>query len=205
MSVTLHENDLPAGIDFGDAVAVDTETLGLRPQRDRLCLVQLSAGDGTAHLVRFAQGGAYDAPNLRKLLQDKAVTKIFHFGRFDIAVMKQYLGVLAAPVYCTKLASRIARTYTAHHSLKTLCRELLGVELDKHQQTTDWGAATLSPEQISYAAADVLHLHRLRAVLDEQLKREGRMELAQGCFDFLPTRAALDAGGWGEEDIFVHH
>lgn len=204
MTITLHEGDLPADVTFGDAVAIDTETLGLRPGRDRLCLVQLSAGDGTVHLVRFRKG-QYDAPNLKKLLADPKVLKIFHFGRFDIGVMEYYLGTRAAPVYCTKIASRIARTYTQHHSLKTLCRELIGVELDKHQQTTDWGAETLSDEQINYAASDVLHLHRLRAVLDDALQREGRAALAQACFDFLPARAALDISGWAEDDIFAHH
>lgn len=202
MSVSVHTNDLPAGLDFGSVVAIDTETLGLRHRRDRLCVVQLSAGDGTAHLVTF-DGQDYSAPNLKKLLADKNVLKLFHFARFDLAALSLYLGVTVAPVYCTKLASKLARTYTDHHSLKTLCRELIGVELDKQQQTTDWGRLPLSPEQVKYAASDVLHLHRLKEWLDAALAREGRSELAQACFDFLPTRAALDLAGW-EEDIFEH-
>lgn len=203
MSVTLHHGDLPADVSFGNIVAIDTETLGLNPHRDRLCLVQLSAGDGTAHLVKFKKD-AYDAPNLKKLLADPKVTKLFHFGRFDIAIMRQYLGVTAAPVYCTKIASKLARTFTGFHGLKNLCKDLLSVDLDKQQQTTDWGADELTPEQMDYAASDVLHLHRLRAVLNEMLVREGRMELAQACFDFLPTRAVLDLNGWEDEDIFAH-
>lgn len=203
MTVQLHEGDLPAGVSFGDCVAIDTETMGLRPGRDRLCVVQLSAGDGTAHLVKFSKP-VYDAPNLKKLLADKNVTKLFHFARFDVAVMNAYLGVLAAPIYCTKIASRIARTYTSHHSLKNLVKDLLSTDLDKQQQTTDWGAAELSEEQKAYAANDVLYLHRIREILNEALVREGRMELAQACFDFLPHRALLDLAGWGEEDIFSH-
>lgn len=203
MTVQLHEGDLPANVSFGDCVAIDTETMGLRPGRDRLCVVQLSAGDGTAHLVKFSKP-VYDAPNLKKLLADKNVTKLFHFARFDVAVMNAYLGVLAAPVYCTKIASRIARTYTSHHSLKNLVKDLLSTDLDKQQQTTDWGAAELSEEQKAYAANDVLYLHRIREILNEALVREGRMELAQACFDFLPHRALLDLAGWGEEDIFSH-
>ena len=203
MTVQLHEGDLPANVSFGDCVAIDTETMGLRPGRDRLCVVQLSAGDGTAHLVKFSKP-VYDAPNLKKLLADKNVTKLFHFARFDVAVMNAYLGVLAAPVYCTKIASRIARTYTSHHSLKNLVKDLLSTDLDKQQQTTDWGAAELSEEQKAYAANDVLYLHRIREILNEARVREGRMELAQACFDFLPHRALLDLAGWGEEDIFSH-
>ncbi len=203
MNVTLHEGDLPAGLDLGPVVAIDTETLGLRPMRDRLCLVQLSSGDGNVHLVKFSTA-KYDAPNLKKLLGDPKVTKLFHFARFDIGVMHTYLNVLTAPVYCTKVASRIARTYTGHHSLKNLVKDLLQIDIDKQQQTTDWGAATLSPEQIEYAATDVLHLHRIRAILDESLVREGRMELAHACFGFLPHRALLDMAGWAEEDIFTH-
>lgn len=202
-NVTLHEGDLPAGLDLGPVVAIDTETLGLRPQRDRLCLVQMSSGDGTVHMVKFSTA-KYDAPNLKRMLGDKNVTKLFHFARFDIGVLHEYLGVLTAPVYCTKLASRIARTYTSHHSLKNLVKDLLGIDIDKQQQTTDWGSASLSPEQIEYAANDVLHLHRIRATLDEALVREGRMELAQACFGFLPHRALLDVKGWAEEDIFTH-
>lgn len=203
MTVQLHEGDLPANVSFGDCVAIDTETMGLRPGRDRLCVVQLSAGDGTAHLVKFSKP-VYDAPNLKKLLADKSVTKLFHFARFDVAVMNAYLGVLATPIYCTKIASRIARTYTSHHSLKNLVKDLLSTDLDKQQQTTDWGAAELSEEQKAYAANDVLYLHRIREILNEALVREGRMELAQACFDFLPHRALLDLAGWAEEDIFSH-
>jgi len=203
MTVTLHQGDLPADVTFGDSVAIDTETLGLKPQRDRLCLVQLSAGDGTVHLVQL-KAGRYDAPNLKKLLADPKVTKLFHFARFDIAVMYQYLGVAAAPVYCTKIASKLARTFTNFHGLKNLCRDLLAVDLDKQQQTTDWGAETLTPEQLDYAASDVLHLHRLREILDTMLAREGRTALAQACFDFLPQRALLDLAGFEDEDIFAH-
>lgn len=203
MNVTLHEGDLPDGLDLGPVVAIDTETLGLRPNRDRLCLVQLSSGDGTVHLVKFSTA-QYDAPNLKKLLGDKNTLKIFHFARFDVGVMHSYLGVVTAPIYCTKIASRIARTYTSHHGLKNLCRDVLGVDIDKQQQTTDWGAATLSPEQIEYAATDVLYLHRLKEILDESLKREGRYDLATACFNFLPHRALLDVAGWADEDIFSH-
>ena len=203
MTVTLHQGDVPANLSFGTSVAIDTETMGLKPVRDRLCLVQLSAGDGNAHIVQL-KADQYAAPNLRKLLADPNVTKIYHFGRFDIAAIWMYLNVLTAPVYCTKIASRLARTFTQHHSLKTLCSELLSVELDKQQQTTDWGADTLSPEQIKYAASDVLYLHRLKTSLDAILVREGRMELAQACFSYLPSRALLDVAGWAEEDIFAH-
>ena len=203
MSVDLHEGDLPDGLDLGNAVAVDTETLGLKPERDRLCLVQLSAGDGNAHLVRFRRE-VCEAPNLTRLLADAAVIKIFHFARFDIAMLERYLGIRCRPVYCTKIASKIARTYTDRHSLKDLARELLGVEISKEQQSSDWGAETLSPEQIRYAAADVLHLHAIRAVLDAMLAREARSDLAAACFGFLPDRAALDLGGWGDMDIFAH-
>jgi ribonuclease D len=197
MTVTLHHGDLPADVTF------DTETLGLKPHRDRLCLVQLSAGDGTVHLVKFKKD-SYNAPNLQKLLADPKVTKLFHFGRFDIAIMQQYLGVTAAPVYCTKIASKLTRTFTNFHGLKNLCKDLLSVELDKQQQTTDWGADELTPEQMDYAASDVLYLHKLRDALNDMLAREGRTEMAQACFDFLPTRAVLDLKGWAEEDIFSH-
>ncbi|MBI1215248.1 MAG: ribonuclease D [Alphaproteobacteria bacterium] len=203
MNVTLHHGDLPDGLSLGDTVAIDTETLGLKLGRDRLCLVQLSAGDGDVHLVKF-DGKDYSAPNLKKLLADPKVTKMFHYGRFDIAVMWGHLGVLAAPVYCTKIASKIARTFTSYHGLKNLCRDLLSVDLDKQQQTTDWGTDTLTQQQIDYAASDVLYLHRLREVLDEALVREGRDGLAKACFEFLPARALLDARGWGDEDIFAH-
>jgi ribonuclease D len=209
MTVHLHQGDLPVGIEWGDSVAVDSETMGLIPGRDRLCLLQLSSGDGDAHLVRFRrpvddQLPDYAAPNLRQLLTDPAVTKIFHYGRFDIAVLQYYMRVECTPVYCTKIASRLVRTYTDRHGLKDLCRELLGVDLQKEQQSSDWGAETLSEAQCAYAASDVLHLHRLREVLDRRLAREGRTEMAQACFKFLPTRAALDLKGWNDIDIFAH-
>jgi ribonuclease D len=209
MTVHLHQGDLPAGIDWGHAVAIDSETMGLRPGRDRLCMVQLSAGDGDAHLVQFRRPKDnalpdYSAPNLRRLLSNQAVTKIFHFGRFDLAVLQHYMGVQCTPIYCTKIASKLVRTYTDRHGLKDICRELLGVELQKEQQSSDWGAEVLSDAQCAYAAADVLHLHRLRAVLDQRLAREGRLAIAQACFDFLPTRAALDLEGWSDVDIFAH-
>lgn len=203
MAITLHQGDIPANLTFGDCVAIDTETMGLAPVRDRLCLVQLSDGKGDAHLVQFVNND-YSAPNLKKLLSDRKVIKLFHFARFDIGALWLYLGVLPAPVYCTKLASRLARTFTQHHSLKTLCNELLDVELDKQQQSSDWGAGKLTQEQLNYAAADVLHLHRIKEILDAMLAREGRLEIARSCFEFLPTRALLDAAGWGEEDIFAH-
>ena len=203
MSVELHKGDLPAGLDWGESVAIDTETLGLNPLRDRLCLVQLSAGDGNAHLVQLAKG-EYDAPNLKKLLADETITKIFHFARFDIATLYHHLGVMTNPVYCTKIASKLTRTYTPYHGLKDLCRELIGVDLSKQQQSSDWGADELSPEQMKYAASDVLYLHRLREVLEQRLARENRTDLAASCFEFLPTRARLDLAGWPETDIFAH-
>jgi ribonuclease D len=205
MTVHLHKGDLPSGLSLGSVIAVDTETMGLRPERDRLCLVQLSAGDGDAHLVQFASG-AYDAPNLKRLLGDPKITKLFHFARFDLAVLETYLGVRVAPIYCTKIASKLVRTFTDKHGLKDLCGDLLGVPLDKQQQSSDWGAAELSQQQRAYAASDVLHLHKLKAKLDELLAREGRLEVAQACFAFLPTRAALDGLGYGdgESDIFHH-
>ncbi len=201
--VKLHKNDLPAGIAFGSSVAVDTETMGLRPHRDRLCLVQLSAGDGTAHLVQL-DGSDWSAPNLKALLTNPAVLKIFHFARFDVAAIAQYLGVATGPIYCTKIASKLARTYTDRHGLKDLCSELLGVELSKQQQSSDWGAAKLTDQQRHYAASDVLHLHALKAKLDAMLEREGRAALAQACFDFVPTRARLDLAGFEDTDIFAH-
>ena len=201
-SVHLHRGDLPAGLDFGNSVAVDTETLGLNVNRDRLCLIQLSAGDGSAHLVQF--DGGYDAPRLKALLTDPNVLKIFHFARFDIAVLEKYLGVETAPLYCTKIVSKLVRTYTDRHGLKDLTKELLGRDLSKEQQSSDWGAAELSDAQLAYAASDVLHLHALKEKLDAMLAREGRVEIAQSCFDFLPTRAALDLAGWEEVDIFSH-
>ena len=203
MAIEIHEGDLPAGLEFGGSVAIDTETMGLDPGRDRLCLAQLSAGDGDAHLVRFRKE-SYRAPNLVRLLEDRATVKIFHFARFDIAVLERYLGVRAAPVYCTKIASKIARTYTDRHSLRDLAGELLGVEISKAQQSSDWGAETLSPAQCGYAAADVLHLHAIRERLDGMLEREGRSELAGRCFEFVGHRAALDLGGWRDIDIFAH-
>lgn len=203
MTVTLHHRDLPADLDLGPAVAVDTETMGLRPDRDALCLAQLSSGDGTAHLVKFDRTG-YDAPNLKALLTDPGVVKIFHFARFDVAMLRKYLGVVTAPVFCTKVASKLARTYTDRHGLKDLTRELLGVEISKQQQSSDWGAENLSEAQLDYAAADVLYLHRLRDVLDHMLVREGRRDLASACFGFLPVRAELDLAGWAEDDIFAH-
>lgn len=203
MTVTLHHGDLPANVSFGSMVAIDTETLGLKPHRDRLCLVQLSAGDGTVHLVKFSKD-SYDAPNLKKLLADPKVTKLFHFARFDVAIMQQYLGVVTAPIYCTKIASKLTRTFSNFHGLKNLCKDLLSVDLDKQQQTTDWGADTLTPEQMDYAASDVLYLHQLRDVLNGMLARENRTAVAQACFDFLPHRALLDLAGWDDTDIFAH-
>jgi ribonuclease D len=203
MNYQLHRGDLPEGLLFGDAVAIDTEAMGLNPHRDRLCLVQLSRGDGDAHLVQFAPG-CYEAPNLKRLLADPGVLKLFHFARFDIAMLCHYLGVVARPLYCTKTASRLVRTFTDRHGLRDLCKDLLGVELKKEQQSSDWGAASLSEEQLRYAASDVLHLHALRARLDEMLEREGRTALARSCFEFLPARALLDLEGWPEQDIFAH-
>jgi ribonuclease D len=203
MTVHLHQGDLPAGLSFGDSVAIDTETMGLNPLRDRLCLAQLSSGDGDAHLVQFAPG-KYNAPNLRALLLDQKVLKLFHFGRFDIAVMAHYLGVVASPVYCTKIASKLVRTFTDRHGLKDLCRDLIGVDLSKQQQSSDWGAPELTEEQKRYAASDVLHLHALKAKLDGMLVRENRQQLALACFAFLPTRAFLDLTGYASTDIFEH-
>ncbi len=204
MTISVHLNDLPQGLDFGCAVAIDTETLGLNPHRDRLCVVQLSAGDGNAHLVQFEKG-CYEAPNLKALLTNPDVLKIFHFGRFDIAVLRHYLGAVPYPVYCTKIAAKLVRTFTDRHGLKDLCRELLGVEISKQQQTSDWGQAVLTPEQLSYAASDVLHLHALKAKLDALLAREERTALAKACFEFRPCRAELDLKGWHDEtDVFKH-
>jgi ribonuclease D len=199
----LHHGDLPDGLDLGPVVALDSETMGLRYRRDPLCVVQLSSGDGNAHVVRLNRP-AYDCPNLKALLADPAVLKLFHFGRFDIAMFQLHLGVETRPVYCTKIASKLARTYTDRHGLKDVTRELIGVELSKVQQSSDWGADDLSPEQLAYAAADVLYLHRLREKLDEMLAREGRTDLARACFEFLPVRARLDLAGWEETDIFAH-
>jgi ribonuclease D len=202
-SIVLHKNDLPAGLSFGPSVAVDTETLGLNVNRDRLCLVQLSSGDGTAHLVQL-DGRDYSAPNLKALLTDKAVLKIFHFARFDIAVLEKYLGVVTAPIYCTKIVSKLVRTYTDRHGLKDLVAELAGVELSKQQQSSDWAAGELSQQQLAYAASDVLHLHAVKAKLDAMLARDGRQAYAEAAFGFLPTRAKLDLAGFGEDDIFSH-
>jgi ribonuclease D len=199
----LHDGDLPDGLDLGPVVAIDSETMGLRLGRDPLCVVQLSGGDGNAHVVQLRRP-AYDCPNLKRLLADPQVLKLFHFGRFDIAMFALHLGVVTAPVYCTKIASRLARTYTDRHGLKDLIRELLSVDISKAQQSSDWGQAQLSPDQIAYAASDVLHLHQLRARLDAMLQREGRAGLAQACFDFLPTRAQLDLAGWEDIDVFAH-
>ena len=207
MTITLHEGDLPDGLTFADAqdgaVAVDSETMGLIPHRDRLCVVQLSCGDGTAHLVRFAPG-AYDAPNLKAVLTDPSLLKLFHFARFDVAAFMQWLGVETAPVYCTKIASKLARTYTDRHGLKDVVRELAGVELSKQQQSSDWGASELSDAQRAYAASDVLHLHEVRRRLDAMLGREGRTALAQASFDYVPVRARLDLLGYAEGDLFAH-
>jgi ribonuclease D len=203
MKIRLHKGDLPNGLDLGRTVAVDTETLGLNPGRDRLCLVQLSSGDGSAHLVQLARNH-YDAPNLKRLLADPGVLKLYHFARFDLATLRRHLGVMSAPVYCTRTASKLARTYTDKHGLKDLVKELLDIDLSKQQQSSDWGAETLTEQQLAYAANDVAFLHRLKDALDAMLKREGRMELADACFSFLPARAELDLAGWGEGDIFAH-
>jgi len=203
MAITLHRGDLPADLSFGPTVAIDTETMGLNPHRDRLCLVQLSAGDGNAHLVQVPRG-PYQAPRLSALLADPKVLKLFHFGRFDIAMLEHALGVRCEPVYCTKIAARLTRTFTDRFGLKDLCKELLGVDLSKQQQTSDWGADALSEEQLAYAASDVLYLHALKAKLDALLQREGRSELAAAAFQFLPTRARLDVAGWPDVDIFEH-
>ncbi|MBU6497415.1 MAG: ribonuclease D [Rhodospirillales bacterium] len=204
----LHRGDLPEGLDLGGVVAVDTETMGLDPRRDRLCLVQLSAGDGQAHMVQIvppALGGrGADCPNLKRLLADPGVTKLMHFARFDVAVLQHALGITVAPVKCTKIAAKLVRTFTDRHGLKDLCRELLGVELSKQQQTSDWGAVELTSDQLAYAASDVLHLHALWARLDALLAREGRQDLAEACFAFLPARGRLDILGWEDPDIFAH-
>ena len=218
MAITLHKDDLPAGLSFGDCVAIDTESMGLNWERDRLCLVQLSSGDGNAHLVQFSAGASerlrgaqsepehrvYEAPNLKKLMADPKVTKLFHFARADLATIKYHLGVMPQPVYCTKVASVFVRTFTERHSLKDLLRECLAIDVSKEQQTSDWGAATLSQDQMNYAASDVLHLHKLKAKLEEMLAREGRSELAHKAIAFLPTRAQIDIEGWRDVDIFAH-
>lgn len=204
MAVHFHEEDLPAGVLAEGPVAVDTETMGLHSHRDRLCLVQISDGRGDEHLVRFGPGSRYDAPNLKAVLADPNRLKLYHFARFDLAAIQLYLGVTAAPVYCTKIASRLVRTYTDRHGLKDLVRELLGQEISKQQQSSDWGGPVLSDAQKDYAASDVRYLHAMKTELDRRLVREGRMELAQACFDFLPARAKLDLAGWPEVDIFAH-
>ena len=204
MAIHLYQNDLPDGLDLGPVVAIDTETMGLDPRRDRLCLVQMSSGDGDAHLVQIAPGQT-SAPNLERMLTDPAVLKLFHFGRFDIAALENAFGVVTAPVWCTKIASKMIRTYTDRHGLKYLLQALAGVDISKQQQTSDWGAETLSEAQLEYAASDVLYLHRLKAELEKLLAREGRTALAQACFDFLPTRAQLDLLGWGDENDIFHH
>lgn len=203
MTTTLHKGDIPANLDFGSIVAVDTETLGLNPIRDPLCLVQLSAGDGNAHIVQLDRK-TYKAPNLAKLLSNPKVIKIFHFARFDVGVIKHYMGIACTSIYCTRTASKLVRTYTDKHGLREVCREMLGIEMNKQYQASDWGAETLSDEQIQYASSDVLYLHQLKQGFDVMLKREGRTELAQKCFDFLPVRAELDLAGWADSDIFEH-
>lgn len=203
MANHLYRGDLPDGLDLGPVVAIDCETMGLNPHRDRLCVVQLSGGDGEAHLVQIAKDQT-EAPNLCRMLEDPQVLKLFHFGRFDIAALHHAFGALTAPVYCTKIASKLIRTYTDRHGLKVLLQEMVGVDISKQQQSSDWGAAELSEAQIAYAASDVLYLHQLREALDLRLDREGRRDLAQACFDFLPTRARLDLAGWPETDIFSH-
>ncbi len=203
MDIRFHEGDLPPGLQFPAGAAVDTESMGLAVGRDRLCLAQVSAGDATVHLVRFPPG-AFHAPRLRALLEDPGTLKLYHFARADMATLQHHLGARSAPNFCTKIASRLARTYTDRHGLKDLCKELLGVDISKQQQQTDWGAETLTPQQQRYAATDVLHLHRLHEILDRMLVREGRRDLASRCFEFLPARVALDLGGWGDGDLFAH-
>lgn len=203
MTIRFHKGDLPDDANFGDCIAIDTETLGLVPHRDRLCAVQLSRGDGSADVIQIGLG-QQQAKNIERLLADPKVTKLFHFARFDVAILCKTFGVMASPIYCTKIASKLARTYTDRHGLKDLARELLGVELSKQQQSTDWGDATLSEAQLSYAASDVLYLHALRIRLDAMLKRENRFEIAAACFDFVPARARLDLMGWADVDIFSH-
>lgn len=201
--ITVHKGDLPAGLAFPNGMAIDSETLGLKPHRDRLCLVQVSAGDGTAHLVQF-DGKDWSAPRLKAVLSDASILKLFHFARFDVAVLERYLGVTTGPIWCTKIASKLVRTYTDRHGLKDLCAEILGVDLSKQQQSSDWAAASLSQQQLAYAASDVLHLHALKARLEAMLVREGRLEAAQACFGFLPMRARLDLAGFEDQDIFAH-
>ncbi|MEO1641723.1 MAG: ribonuclease H-like domain-containing protein [Pseudomonadota bacterium] len=200
--IKLYQGDLPAGLELGPIIAVDTEAMGLNPERDALCVVQISSGDGTAHLVQLDR--EYNCPNLKALMADPNVLKIFHFARFDVAMMQKWLGITCAPIWCTKIASKLARTYTDRHGLKDVTREIVGVNMDKSQQSSDWGAEKLSDQQLHYAASDVLHLHKIREGLLAMLEREGRVELAQACFDFLPIRAELDLKGWSDNDIFAH-
>lgn len=204
MAIHLHHGDLPSDLDLGPVVAIDSETMGLDPHRDRLCVVQLSDGGGDAHLVKFAAGAGYDAPVLKALLSDPKVLKIFHFARFDVAMFAQHLSVVTRPIYCTKIASKLARTYTDRHGLKEVTRELLGIDISKQQQSSDWGAAELTEAQLAYAASDVENLHAIREKLDAMIAREGRDAMAKACFDFLPDRALLDISGWADEDIFAH-
>lgn len=200
--ITLHKGDLPANLDLGRIISVDTEAMGLNPVRDALCVVQISSGDGTAHVVQLTRD--YDCPNLKAMMADQAILKIFHFARFDVAMMQKWLGITCAPIWCTKIASKLARTYTDRHGLKDVTREIVGASMDKSQQSSDWGAETLTDQQLSYAASDVLHLHKIREGLLAMLEREGRVGLAQACFDFLPVRAELDLKGWEATDIFAH-
>lgn len=201
--ISLHQGDLPSGLSWGSSIAIDTETLGLSLTRDKLCVVQISSGDGTAHVIQMNRD-TYDAPNLKALLANPDIEKIFHFARFDLAMIQKWLGVECSPVFCTKIASKLARTYTDRHGLKDVSRELVGVDMSKAQQSSDWGAATLTDAQLAYAASDVLHLHAIRDKLASMLEREGRMDLARACFDFLPTRSRLDLEGWPDVDIFAH-
>ena len=203
MAIKVYKGDLPAQVELGPAVAVDTEAMGLNPRRDKLCLVQLSAGDGNAHLVQIDRA-SFDAPRLKQLLEDENVIKIFHYARFDVAMLKQYLGAKVRPLYCTKIASKLARTYTDKHGLKDIVKEMLGIDLSKQQQSSDWGTPILSDAQKQYAALDVIYLHEVKARFDTILQREGRMELARACFEFVPVRAELDLAGWTEEDVFAH-
>jgi ribonuclease D len=203
MAIKLYRGDLPAGLELGPTVAIDTETMGLYPHRDALCLVQLSSGDGNAHLVHLDRA-TYEAPRLKALLEDRSILKLFHYARFDVATLKAHLSADVGPLYCTKIASRLVRTYTDRHGLKDLVREMLGIELSKQQQSSDWGTPVISDAQKQYAAQDVIYLHEIKARLDQMLRREGREALAQACFEFVPVRSALDLGGWGEEDIFAH-
>lgn len=202
MSIFLYQHDLPDDFILGDSIAIDTEAMGLNQLRDRLCLVQISTGDGNAHLVQF--NNQFEAPNLKRILEDESVLKIFHFARFDVALLYHYLDVITYPLYCTKIASKLTRTFTERHGLRDLCKDLLGLEISKQQQSSDWGSERLSEDQLQYAASDVLHLHALKLQLDKMLEREGRKEMAEACFEFLPTRAYLDLSGWSQEDIFQH-